>query len=142
MRTSNPQETLVPDGQYRVAYVQWERFNSYGDKKYSVTCTITEEGESFGLPIYRYYNEPTKAWIPRSHNLWLDYTALIPARPPRSFTPDLFLKGCEVLAETATVKHQIRGRRRIEIPQALWYSKIDRFIRITSGSPPCMRSRG
>ena len=47
-----------------------------------------------------------------------------------------------MLAEVVTVKHRIEGKRRIEIPEALWYSKIDRFIRITAGSPPCMRSKG
>ncbi len=141
MNGPNPQDTRVPDGRYRVGYVKWERFNCYGTKRYSVTCTITEDGEYFGLPLYRYYNEPTKAWLPRTHNLWLDYTALIPERPPRRFTPESFLKGCEVLAEVVTVKQQTQGRKRVEIPEALWYSKIDNFIRITAGSPPCMRVR-
>lgn len=33
------------------------------------------------------------------------------------------------------------GESRIERPENCWWSKIDRLIRITAGSPPCMRAR-
>ena len=74
--------------------------------------------------------------------LFLDYVALIGARPPsKGLQPADSLKGCEVLVATATVKHRIQGRRRVELPEDCWYSKIDRLVKITAGSPPCMRAR-
>ena len=99
---------------------------------------ITEEGPHHGLPLLRFWNQPRKDFLPRSHNLFLDYVQLGGGRlPPGRLTPDKFLKGCEVLVEVVTVKSQRKGRRQIKLTEALWYSKIDRLIRITAGSPPC-----
>ena len=68
-----------------------------------------------------------------------DYVALISRRPPASgLKPERFLKGCEVLAEVVLVTEADRGRKRVVLPEDCHYSKIDRLIRITAGSPPCM----
>ncbi len=140
--SADPYGTLVPDGQYRVGYVTWEEGNAYGRSLWFGHFKITEPGEYNGLPILRVWNKPKRPYLPRSHNLALDYMALTGCYPRSAVTPDELAKGCELLAETATVKHEIRGKRRIERPEGCWYSKIDRLIRITAGSPPCMRSRG
>ena len=53
---------------------------------------------------------------------------------------DDYLKGTEVLAEVVTVNERIQGRKRIKTPEALHYSKIERLIKYTAGSPPCARA--
>ena len=140
--SADPYSTRVPDGQYRAGFIKWEKGTPYGARRWFGHFQINEPGEYFGLPIRRFWNEPQGPFLPRSHNLALDFMAVIGARPPsKGLKPSDFLKGCEVLVETATVRHQSQGRRRIELPEGCWYSKIDRLIRITAGSPPCMRSR-
>ena len=80
---------------------------------------------------------PFRSFLPRSPNLALDYMAVIGTRPPsQGLKPSDFLKGCEVLAEVATVRHQTQGRCRIKLPEDCHYSKINRLVRITAGSPP------
>ena len=134
--------TLVPEGQYRAAYRGCETGRPFGVSRYFVVFQITELGEHLGLPLLRFYNVPRGPFLPRSHNLWIDYVTLIGRPPPKGrLTPATFLKGCEVLAQVVTVKERIEGRRRIELPEDCWYSKIDRPIRVTAGHPPCWRGR-
>ena len=133
---SDPYRTRVSDGQYRVAYVKCENGVAYGVPRWFVAFTITEEGPNFGIPILRFYNVPRGSFLPRSHNLSIDFMSLMGRRPPRNLKPEMLLKGCEVLAEVVTVRHQTRGSRRVELPEGCWYSKISRFIRITAGSSP------
>ena len=138
----DPYSTRVPDGQYRVAFDKFEKGCAFGSKRWFGHFRITEEGEYFELPLLRFWNEPSGAFLPRSHNLALDFMAVVRTRPPsRGLKPSDFLKGCEVLAEVTTVRHQSQGRNRIETPEACRYSKIDHLIRILAGSPPYMRSR-
>ena len=136
----DPYLTKVPERQYQVAYLGCERGSPHGKKRIFAWFQINEEGPHHGKPIVRFYNAPTREWIPRSHNLYLDFTVLTGLRPPTRFTPDDYLKGTEVLAEVVTVHERIQGRRRIEIPEALHYSKIERLLKYTAGSPPCTRS--
>jgi hypothetical protein len=140
---TNPYSTRVPDGQYRAMFTKCETNIAYGSVRWFGHFQITEPGEFSGLPLLRFWNEPRRTFLPRSHNLALDFMAVIGTRPPsQGLKPSDFLKGCEVLVETATVRHQTQGRRRIEVPEDCRYSKIDRLIRLTAGSPPCMLSRG
>jgi len=139
-RYGDPYQTKVPDGHYRAGYLGFETGSPYGQKRNFAWFLITEEGPHHGKPIVRFYNEPARAWIPRSHNLFLDFSALTGLRPPARFTPDDFLKGTEVLAAVITVRERIQGKRRIELPGALHYSKIERLLKYTAGSPPCARS--
>ena len=134
--SADPYQTRVPDGQYRVAFEKCEKGIAYGAPRWFVWFRITEPGPHIGLSILRFYNVPKRPWLPRTHNLWLDYEALIGPRPPSGLRPVDFLKGCEVLAEVVVVKHQRRGKKRVELHSDAWYSKIDRLIRITAGSPP------
>lgn len=138
MNTSiDPYSTLIPDGQYRAAFLRCEKGSAYGAPRWFVWFQITEPGPYLGLPILRFYNVSKRSWLPRTHNLALDYMALFGCRLPSQLKPENFLKGCEVLVEIVTVKHQTHGKRRVELPERCWYSKIDRLIRITAGSPPC-----
>jgi hypothetical protein len=133
---------LVPEGRYRLAYVSWEKGCVYGREVWFVLFQITEEGSFFGLLVLRYYNAPKRPWLPRSSSLALDFEAISGGlRPPANLRPDMFLKGCEVLAEVATVRHRIQGSRRVEIPETRRYSKVDRIIRLTAGSPPILTGR-
>ena len=135
--TADPYNTRVPEGHFRVTFHKCEKAIAYGVRRWFVWFKITESGPDFGKPILRFYNVPKRPFLPRSHNLYLDCIALTGRRPPSNLTPEMLLKGCEVLAEVVTVKHQMRGSRRTELPEDCWYSKIDRLIRITAGSPPC-----
>jgi hypothetical protein len=140
--STDPCSTRVPDGSYRAAYVACEDGKPHGVPRWFVHFKITEPGEHFGLVLIRFYNVPRGAFLARTHNLWIDYQTLIGGRPPpQGLTPEAFLKGCEILVKTKTVKHRVEGRKRIELPEDCWYSKIDRLIRITAGSPPCMPGR-
>jgi hypothetical protein len=141
--STDPYATRIPDGQYQAAFVRLEKGFAFGSPRWFGHFKITEHGEFFGLALLRVWNEPRGAFLPRSHNLALDFMAVTGTRPPsKGLKPSDFLKGCEVLVETATVRHQTRGRQRVELPEDCWYSKIDRLIRLTAGSPPCMSSRG
>jgi hypothetical protein len=134
--TDDAQTTLVPEGTYRMTYLMCEKGVAFGAPRYFVHFRITEPGEHFGLPIIRYYNVPrTNRPLPRSHNLWIDFTRLFGRRPPNRLTPQMFLKGCEVLARVVTVKHRHDGGRRVELPKALWHSRIEALVRITAGWP-------
>jgi hypothetical protein len=134
--TVDPYPPRIPDAQYRAVYLHYEEGRPYGQPRWFAHFQITEPGEQQGVNLTRFYNVPKGRFLPRSHNLFLDFVAVFERRPPtQGVTPDLF-KGCEFLVETATVKHQIQGRRRIELPEDCWYSKIDRLIRLTAGSPP------
>lgn len=139
-RDGNPQETLVPEGDYQVAYMRYETGFVYDRTVWFVRCEIIDEGPHFGAPLLRYYNEPRRDRpLPRSHNLALDYLALAGRRPPRKLKPDQLLSGCIVLARVVTVREQRKGRRPTLLPEGAHYSKIDAFLRITTGCPPCMR---
>ena len=139
-RYGDPYQTKVPDGQYRVAYLGCEQGSLYGHRRIFAWLQINEEGPHHGKPILRFYNVPKREWTPRSHNLYIDYSTLTGLRPPTRFSPDDFLKGTEVLAEVVTVRGRIQGRKRVELPEALHYSKIERLLKYTAGSPPCARS--
>ena len=133
---ADPYSVRVPDGQYEAAYLRYEEGCPYGQPRWFARFKITEPGDRFEEEIMRFYNVPKGPFLPRSHNLYRDYVAVFRRRPPSSgVTPKAF-KGCVFLVETATVKHQIQGRRRIELPEDCWYSKIDRLIRLIAGSPP------
>ena len=136
--SADPCAALIPDGQYRATYIGYEHGRPYGEQRWFAQFKITELGEHVGNVVTRFYNVPRGPYLARTSNLSMDFVDLIGRRPPtRGLTPDRFLKGCDVLVQTATVKHRIEGRRRIELPWDCWYSKIDRLIRITAGSPPC-----
>jgi hypothetical protein len=138
----DPYMTRVPNGQYRVGYLGFEKGVAYGQERWFAWFKITEEGAHFGKPIRRFYNAPTRSFIARSSNLAIDFLSLIELRPPSRFTPDDFLKGAEVLAEVVTVREANDGRRKIGLREEAGYSKIDRLIRITAGCPPYLQARG
>ena len=140
--SADPYSVRIPDGQYRAAYLASDEAKPHGVPRWFVRFRITELGEYHGLELTRFYNVPRGSYLGRSHNLWIDYQTLIGRRPPvRGLTPEDFLKGCEVLVKTATVTERREGKKRIKLPEDCWYSKIDRFVRITAGSPPCIQSR-
>lgn len=139
-RAGNPQETLIPEGEYQVAYRSYETGYVYDRIVWFVRCEIAD-GPYRGLPLLRYYNQPRRDRpLPRSHNLALDFIALAGRRPPRTLKPDELLSGCIVLARVVTVREQRNGKRPIVLPEGAWYSKIDAFVRVVAGCPPCMRS--
>jgi hypothetical protein len=132
---ADPYATLIPEGQYRVIWQKTETGRVQGGDRFFVHFIVSEPGEYQGLPLRRFYNVPKGRLLPRSHNLAQDFMALTNRRPPSRLKPDQFLKGCEVLAEVTTVKRSLQRR---ELSEDTHYSKIDRLIRITAGSPPCL----
>ena len=139
MDARDPYGTRIPDGQYRMMYERTESGVAFGARRWFAWFTISEPGPNFGLPIVRFYNVPKRPWLPRSHNLRLDYVQLTGRKPPSKLKPEDFLKGLEVLGEVVTVKRRAQGKRRVLQPEELWYSKVDRLVGITAGSPPCPR---
>ena len=107
-----------------------------------------EQYSVFSVPIYQ---DPSACQAccklgnvitsPNFRQQVLDYFAIVGTRPPPSLTPDTFLKGCEVLVEVKTVKHLIVGNKKILADEIVWYSKINRLIKLTAGTPPCMRAK-
>ena len=77
----DPCSVRVPDGQYRAMYVDCESGSPYGGPRLFAWFKITEPGEFMGLEIPRFYNMPRGSFLPRTHNLWKDYVALIQSRP-------------------------------------------------------------
>lgn len=141
-RCNDPYGTLVPEGEYRAVFLRRETGFPHGRTVWFCHFQITEEGPHHGKRLLRFWNEPRKDFLPRTHNLFLDYVQLGGGRlPPGRLTPEQFLKGCEVAVEVVTVKSKHDGRRVIELPKGLWYSKIDRLVRFTAGCPPCMSFR-
>ncbi len=133
MPRANPQETLVPEGEYSVAFLRCEKGFAFGDERWFAHFQIIDEGPYQGLLLIRYYNKPRGKTLPRTHNLWLDYTALFDRRPPKNLKPKQFLKDSVVCAQVITVRHATRGKKREELPEALHYSKIERLLRIEAG---------
>ena len=132
---------LIPEGRYRASFVRVDSGIAYGQRRLFGIFRITEEGPHFGVQITRFWNEPRGRFLPRTHNLYKDFVALIGKRPPlRGLKPEDFLKGCEVLVEVTTVKNTNDGRRMVIQPEDCWYSKIARLILTTAGVPPCGRA--
>ena len=110
--SADPYSTLVPDGQYRAVYLGYEKATPYGQPRWIARFRIIEPGPYMGLGLLRFYNVPKGRFLPRSHNLSLDYVNLMRRRPPTTgLTPDQY-KGCEVLVKTTTVKHRLEGGKR------------------------------
>lgn len=137
----DPMETLVPEGRYRMVYMEHEDGKAYGRKVWFVRFQITEPGKYQGLVILRFYNIPRGGRLARSSSLAIDFVNLTGLRPTASLTPDRFLKGCEVLGRVVTVRDRVDGRRRIQLPEAVHYSKVAELLKITAGSPPCLHGR-
>ena len=137
----NPQHTLVPEGDYQVAYRGYETASAFTRVVLFVRCEIIDDGPYRGLPLLRYYNKPRPDRpLARSHNLALDYMALSGRRPPNKLKPDQLLSGCIVLARVVTVRERHEGKRVVVLPEGAHYSKIDAFLHVVTGCPPCMRS--
>ena len=154
----DPFSTLIPDGQYRVAFVSEESGQVFDRRVWFIRLAITEPGEHHGKPLLRFYNMPPgKRRLARSSNLWRDYLQLTCRRPPsRGCRPSELLAGCEVLAEVVTVTERAISKQereelkrqgakkippRVPIPPAARYSKVDRLLAITAGTPRCLRRR-
>jgi hypothetical protein len=138
-RPDDPFTTRIPDGQVRVVFEHREDGYAFGSPRWFCWFRISEEGTHQGLPLLRIYNVPRGARIPRSHNLAIDYMALIGRRPPAKLRPERFLRDCEVLARVVTVRERVTDRGRVKLPEACWYSRVDELITITAGCPPCLR---
>jgi len=137
----DPYGTLVKPGEYRCFYRGVESGFVYGSERLFCWFTIGLDQEGSEKPLLRVYNALRRTFVPRSHNLFLDYWALIRRRPPPTVKPGDFLKDCEVLAEVVTVHEKQNGRRGVT-PSGPPYSKIDGLIKITAGTPPCLIRRG
>ena len=136
--SADPYGTLVPPGEYRVTFVRREESRAFGSLRWFCWFRITEPGPYFGSPLLRFYNVPRGRFLPKSHNLAIDYINVIEQRPPaRGLKPENFLKDCEIRAKVVTVTHRVTAKGRVKQPEAVHYSKIDRLIRITAGCPPC-----
>jgi hypothetical protein len=135
----DPYSTFVPEGDYDVALTRCETGVAFGSERWFGHFKIVDHGEFFGLPIYRFWNRPKSKVLARSSNVAIDFMNVVGRRPPSvGLTPDKFLKGCQVLAEVVTVKHRNEPRCRVELPEDCWYSKINRIIRLSAGTPPCL----
>ena len=136
----DPYGTLVTPGKYRVFFRGTDSGYVYGSERLFCWFTISPDEKGDGQPLLRIYNTLRRPFVPRSHNIFLDYWALTGRRPPPTVKPAHFLEGCEVLAQVVTVHGNQKGRRGAA-PIGPPYSKIDGLIKITAGTPPCLRRR-
>ncbi len=134
MTRSNPQETLVPEGEYSVVLVRVEDGHAYGKQRWFTIFRIIDEGPHQGLELIRYYNQSKKPHLPRTHNLFLDHVSLHGTRPPQKLTPAKLFSGCAVRARVVTVRDKRTGRKVEQQPECLHYSKIDGFIKLDTSS--------
>jgi len=135
MEKADPQATLLPEGEYRAMFIRRENACVEGQKRWVCRFQIVDDGPYQGAQINRYYNVPKKSRLPRSHNMFRDYAALIGRIPPKNLKPDAYLKGCVVRVEVKTVRRMSDGKRMVETPEGMHYSKIDRIIGLDAGWP-------
>lgn len=127
--------TRVEPGQHEVALEWVDKVRTYNSDRFFGYFRIVG-GEHAGKYLLRVWNGQKKV-LARSSNLSLDYMNVTGRRPPSTgLTPTKFLKGIVVLAEVAWVKESGHRRNRIELPEPLWYSKIDRIIGSATQGPP------
>ncbi len=136
----DPYGTLVKAGEYRCFFRGVEIGRVYGTERLFCWFTISPDEKGGDKPLLRIYNALRRPFVPRSHNIFLDYWALTGRRPPPTVKPQDYLEGCEVLARVVTVHENQKGRRGVT-PSGPPYSKIDGLIKITAGTPPCLRNR-
>ena len=140
---SNPYETLVPDGEYEVAFRRAEKFRYRGGRQvWAIHMAIVSQGEHLGKPILFFLNavpkgkKPTPGW--RLVSTYEQATGLRPPKHLWRLHPKEFLEGCIF---EASVKAGDRDSDGAERPKAARYSKV-RFLRVRlMGTPPCIRRR-
>lgn len=141
----SPYELLMPPGQYRCIYVGSDFGYAYGRRREFCRFKIAlDEDERYvGKTLVRFYNPWTTPFVPRTHNMFKDYYALIGLIPPGNVRPEQFLSNCEVLAEVVTVhdKQSTDPKRRRQGEGGPPYSRIDALLKITVGCPPCLQGR-
>lgn len=138
--SKDPRQTVIPEGEYEVAFLRWEQGKAFGSRlTWFGHFKVVELGDYFGEPLVRYWNAPNKT-IARNSNLGLDYMAVVGRRPPSTgLKPHMFLTNCTVRAKIVMVKTNSRSTD--ELPEECWYSKIDQITGLLNGTPPCLQSR-
>jgi hypothetical protein len=139
----DPFGTLVKSGEYRCFYRGCETGFAFGSQRIFCWFTISpDQGES-EKPLIRVYNALRRSFVPRSHNIARDFYAITGLRAPADVKPDDYLLDCEVLAQVTTVnaKNSRAGRGAQQRDLGPPYSKIDAVLKVTAGTPPCMRKR-
>jgi hypothetical protein len=139
----DPYGTLVEPGEYRCFYRGWERGYAFGTERTFCWFTIADDQMGAGKPVIRFYNPITKPFVPRSHNIARDFYAITGLRAPGNVKPDDYLLDCEVLAQVTMVnaKNSRAGRGAQQRDLGPPYSRIDAVLKVTIGTPPCMRER-
>jgi hypothetical protein len=124
----DPYDTVIPDGEYSVAFLSQERFRLYSSFRWAVVMRIVE-GEYLGLPLLFFFNIPRlRKWRTPSAKLSLAYEAATGKRAPARIAkvrPESFLTGNLLVARTRTVGRDSNGESR---PVDARYSVIDRLV--------------
>ena len=128
---------LLPEGQYRVVFQDWEVLLYLGKApKICAEFKIVDYGEFFEKSIYRWWNvKPTRSklskncWkVGKSSNLYRDYCEVTLESPKRlDRIPLTRLENHIALADVKTVKE---ARDQTIIPEAARYSVICGLNRI------------
>jgi hypothetical protein len=141
---TDPLQTIVPAGEYSVAYLSYETGFVFGRGIYFVRFTIVEPGEYHGHVILRFVNVP-KQWqgkkrdqkarsLARSSTLSHDYVSINGRMPPiRVFSPIDLYKDRVLRVKVVTVEDQNIDGKRVKVPKDGRYSKINRIIRQEAG---------
>ena len=136
----DPMQTLVPEGEYVVAFSHCETGVVFNSKKIFGHFTIDapDDVNLDGLPLLRVWNCQKGKHLARSSNLALDYMQVTGRRAPsHGLKPEHFLKDCRVRVDVVTVKRSSDSRVKADLPKDCHYSKIDRIAGLSMGCPPC-----
>ena len=124
----DPYDTVIPDGEYSVAFLSEEQFRLYTTYRWAVVMRIAE-GDHAGLPIFFFLNVPPlrKRRTP-SAKLSIAYEAVTGKRAPAQIAkrrPGSFLADKLLVGQTRTVKRNSHGEGR---PADARYSVIARLL--------------
>ncbi len=140
----DPAFTLVKPGIYSVGYLREEKRQAYGRAVWAVTFKITE-GADFGAPLYFWLNALSDRHRPSAgHRMVQAFNLATQRKPARDFwrlRPSNFLANCQfkavVRTVTTTSTRTSSGKsERLELPESLHHSVIERLLELVAGSPP------
>jgi hypothetical protein len=134
---ADPQQTLIPDGEYIVSVMKIEQGTPYGRPAAFVHCDVFEPSEHSGAKLIRYVNLPhwwsgkgaSKGRLARSSSLYADFVAITQKLPPnRKFDLAKLYRQSLLRVAVVTVTDRPGKGKRTPMAEVERYSKIERIL--------------